>query len=145
MTISSRLRESMKHAKFPSQAALARASGVPQPTINRILQGKGASGPELSTVIKLANACKVRAEWLMTGDGEDRVEKSVAAEGHNHAETGLRSGRIDPNILSALGVISEREAQVLSWYRMAPDSIKLVIEKTACAVGEAQLPPAIEN
>lgn len=52
-----------------SQNALARKSGVPQPTINRILKGGGAKGPETTTVRKLADALEVRFEWLMDGKG----------------------------------------------------------------------------
>jgi hypothetical protein len=49
------------------QSALARTTGVPQPTINRILGNK--SIPEMATVVKLAEAFGVTCEWLLTGRG----------------------------------------------------------------------------
>ena len=70
MNIGTRLDEAMRDAGFASQSALARASGVPQPTINRILKGVGKSGPETSTVVKLAAACNVSFEWLHEGKGQ---------------------------------------------------------------------------
>jgi phage repressor protein C with HTH and peptisase S24 domain len=67
MTIATRLDEAMSEAGFDSQSALARASSVPQPTINRILKGGGKRGPETQTIIQLANACNVTFEWLHEG------------------------------------------------------------------------------
>lgn len=68
-TFSSRLVLAMKNAGFRSQSALARASGVPQSTLSRLLTGAGAQGPETNTVRRIAAACKVTFEWLMHGDG----------------------------------------------------------------------------
>ncbi len=70
MNIGSRLDTAMRAAGFgTNQSALHRDSGVPQPTINRILKGKGKKGPETDTVRKLAAACKVTFEWLNEGIG----------------------------------------------------------------------------
>lgn len=69
MDISNRLDTAMKEAGFASQSALARASGVPQPTINRILKGVGKQGPEAHTLVQLAAACGVTFEWLHEGTG----------------------------------------------------------------------------
>lgn len=72
MTISARLDEAMRDAGIESQSELARRSGVPQPTINRILKGAGKQGPATETVKKLAVACGVNFEWLNEGTGEKR-------------------------------------------------------------------------
>ncbi|WP_207000678.1 helix-turn-helix domain-containing protein [Trinickia mobilis] len=53
------------------QSALARASGVKQPTINRILNNK--SDPESENVRKLANVFGVTFEWLMSERGPKYV------------------------------------------------------------------------
>jgi phage repressor protein C with HTH and peptisase S24 domain len=66
----------MESAGFESQSALARASGVPQPTINRILKGVGKKGPEAHTLVLLAQACKVSFQWLHEGTGP--VERTDA-------------------------------------------------------------------
>ena len=50
MTLTSRLETAMQAAGFASQSALSRASGVPQPTINRILNAVGTMGPETETL-----------------------------------------------------------------------------------------------
>lgn len=69
----SRLDTAMRNAGFKSQSALARAAGIPQPTVNRLLKGTGVQGPESGTVRKLASACGVAFDWLLNGDlGGDR-------------------------------------------------------------------------
>jgi phage repressor protein C with HTH and peptisase S24 domain len=76
MDIAKRLDEAMKFAEITSQSALARASDVPQPTINRILKGVGKKGPEAHTLVQLARACNVNFDWLHEGKGpmaRDRV------------------------------------------------------------------------
>lgn len=86
MDIASRLDTAMKEAGFVSQSALARASGVPQPTINRILNGVGKKGPEAHTLVQLAAACNVNFEWLHEGRGpmlrapEPAIQKVVVAQ-----------------------------------------------------------------
>lgn len=86
MDIANRLDTAMKEAGFVSQSALARASGVPQPTINRILNGVGKKGPEAHTLVQLAAACNVNFEWLHEGRGpmlrapEPAIRKVVLAE-----------------------------------------------------------------
>lgn len=57
----------MRAAGFESQSALSRASGIPQPTINRILKSVGKKGPEAHTLQKLAAACNVTFDWLHEG------------------------------------------------------------------------------
>ena len=69
MTIAFRLHEAMSKAGIPSQSELARRSGVPQPTINRILKGVGRQGPAVETLKKLAAACGVPFQWLGDGTG----------------------------------------------------------------------------
>jgi phage repressor protein C with HTH and peptisase S24 domain len=61
--------EAMHAAGIESQSALSRASGVPQPTINRILKDIGKKGPESQTLLALAQACNVNFQWLHEGTG----------------------------------------------------------------------------
>ena len=67
-TIAKRLDKAMNNAGFKSQMALSRASGVPQPTISRILGEDGI--PDTLTLQKLAKACNVSFEWLANNAGE---------------------------------------------------------------------------
>jgi phage repressor protein C with HTH and peptisase S24 domain len=77
-TISERILEAMKDAGFPSQTALSRASGVPQPTINRIINRVGT--PETQNLKKIADACDVSVQWLLDGTGpKSRAERNELA------------------------------------------------------------------
>jgi SOS-response transcriptional repressor LexA len=99
MDISSRLDKAMKEAGFVSQSALARASGVPQPTINRILKRTGTKGPEADTVRKLAAACNVSFDWLNEEVGPKERGPSAGDEAGKHG-----TGRFDTNVKAvALG------------------------------------------
>jgi phage repressor protein C with HTH and peptisase S24 domain len=79
MTIATRLDEAMKAAGKLSQSELSRRSGVPQPTINRILKGTGKKGPESHTIKPLAEACNVAFQWLYEGIGPMERESARAA------------------------------------------------------------------
>lgn len=79
-TVSTRLDEAMTKAGY-TQNGLARASGVPQPTINRILKGPNKRGPETETLRKLAQACNVSFDWLNEGVGDaPRVGRGKVSE-----------------------------------------------------------------
>lgn len=81
--MASRLDRAMKDAGFESQSALSRASGVPQPTINRILKGVGKNGPETHTLARLAATCNVVFRWLHEGvEPQSRIThtQSIAHE-----------------------------------------------------------------
>ncbi len=76
------------------QSALSRASGVPQPTISRLL--KKSSAPEMETVVKLARPFGVTCEWLLTERGPkyvadivftDRDGRTTFAEVKRHDHT----------------------------------------------------------
>lgn len=79
MNIATRLDEAMQAAGIRSQAELARRSGVPQPTINRILKGVGKKGPEAHTIKPLAEACNVAFVWLFEGIGPMEREHVTAS------------------------------------------------------------------
>lgn len=106
MDISSRLDAAMKAAHIPSQSELARRSGVPQPTINRILKGGGKRGPESETLKKLAGACSVSFEWLNEGRGSVAVEQATMSSGQQEARMILAY---------------DDEARLLDLYRRADD------------------------
>lgn len=137
MTIASRLDEAMKAARFPSQAALARASGVPQPTINRILKGNGKNGPETGTLIKLAAACNVTFEWLHEGIGSSRrasaATEPAAAQPAAPAQSQEAADGYSLSVekLLLINAINEREAVILRRYRMANEVGARMIESAA--------------
>lgn len=109
MTISNRLDAAMQAAGFNSQAGLARASGVPQPTISRILKGTGKQQPETETLKKLAAACNVSFAWLLAGDGEMSHKSptdAVIHDGHNPIESVTPAEVAE--LLRLYGKLSER-------------------------------------
>ncbi|MBY0240764.1 MAG: helix-turn-helix domain-containing protein [Burkholderiaceae bacterium] len=57
----------MRNAGYTSQSALARAAVVSQSAVNRILKGIGSKGPDTATIAKLAAACGVTPEYLISG------------------------------------------------------------------------------
>ena len=68
--VGDRLDKAMLRAGITSQSALSKKSGVPQPTIARILKNHGKGAPESATVKKLAAACGVSFNWLNEGSEE---------------------------------------------------------------------------
>lgn len=67
-TLADRLNEAMNLAGM-SQGALAKASGIAQPTIWRLVSGNARGSTK---IVEIANALGVRSEWLSTGNGPMR-------------------------------------------------------------------------
>lgn len=65
MTIGKRIFEAMKARNF-SEGELARRSGVPQPTIHRIVSGDVKS-PRNDSIASIAKALSLDFTWLVTG------------------------------------------------------------------------------
>jgi transcriptional regulator with XRE-family HTH domain len=151
MTIASRLDEAMKAARIPSQSALARASGVPQPTINRILKGTSKNGPETGTLLKLAAACNVTFEWLHEGIGAPTRGQAAAAQktiqsapsAHNAQEPVGYKLSLDE--LLHINAISEKEATLLRKYRLATQRGQEIIEDTATGVPKQGLAVVVDD
>jgi len=97
--IAQRLQQAMAARGINSQMRLAKASGVPQATISRVLKGGTDQGPELETLRRLANATGVHLIWLQEGTGPRDVgtgelppEESgvVSEDDYNFAQFGDR-------------------------------------------------------
>jgi transcriptional regulator with XRE-family HTH domain len=121
MDIGSRLDKAMKTAGYETQAALEKASGVPQPTIARILKGGGKRGPETSTLLKLASACGVTFNWLMEGDGRP-IEV---------APRQIREISQETRFKTSLSYITDEELELLTFFRQSTDDSKQIIVNTA--------------
>lgn len=68
MNLAERLDLAMKVRGIESQSALSRLSGVPQPTINRILKGT-TTQPDVTTIQKLSDALQLDTSWLLEEKG----------------------------------------------------------------------------
>lgn len=80
--IGARLDAAMKARNVKTQTRLATLSGVPQPTIARILKGGGRQGPETETLRPLANALQVHLRWLQEGLGPMDVSDGAPEEAY---------------------------------------------------------------
>lgn len=115
------------------QSALARNTGVPQPTINRILSNK--SVPEMATVVKLAEAFNVTCEWLLTGRGPKFIaEINEAMQFANVLRSGLPESsereKLPDDVTKALqSVLSafrqgadmrSADIRTIIWYALTP-------------------------
>ena len=69
-TLAERLNQAMELSGM-SQGALAKASGVAQPTIWRLTSGNARGSTK---IVEIANALGVRTEWLSTGTGPMRSD-----------------------------------------------------------------------
>jgi len=65
-TLADRLRYAMSLQPHMSQQDLARAAGISQPTVNRLLKGQAKGS---SSLIQMASVLGVSSEWLATGIG----------------------------------------------------------------------------
>jgi transcriptional regulator with XRE-family HTH domain len=112
MDLSARLDLAMRQAGYPSQSALARAAGVSQSSVNRILKKPGSQGPDSVTITRLARACGVTPEYLLSGI-ESQMETSAM-------QTTLALVYLDPI-----------ELHIITRYREASLAGKRLIEDTA--------------
>lgn len=122
-TVGWRLDKAMQDARIVSQAQLSRLSGVPQPTINRILKGESKKGPESATLIALANATGVEFLWLQQGRGPQKAGEQVApsAVPTDNPKPDLRVVEPPPPTLQW---VTEREAELLSEFRACAEPQK---------------------
>lgn len=115
------------------QSALARNTGVPQPTINRILGNK--SVPEMATVVKLAEAFGITCEWLLTGRGPKFIaDIGSATQNVSIPHSGLPEesarqefpddvGKALQSVLTAFRTgadIRSADLRIIIWYALTP-------------------------
>jgi phage repressor protein C with HTH and peptisase S24 domain len=121
MDISTRLEEAMRDAGFASQSALARASGVPQPTINRIARGAGSKGPEAHTLLLLAEACQVNFQWLHQGSGPKRSASPAALHAQLKNVLVCDDSLDDPRFV-AIPMVTLRLSAGVTGFQTEPDT-----------------------
>lgn len=137
MVISVRLQKAMNMAGFGTQAALAEASGVPQPTINRILKGVGKRGPETSTVMRLAVACGVPFDWLLVeGAPQPPLPMLKLASERGRCDAGVAHSDQRFHLIH----VSDREIELISAYNSADEvgraEFDLVIKGVKARIGK---------
>jgi transcriptional regulator with XRE-family HTH domain len=119
-----RLDKAMQDARIKSQAALARLSGVPQPTINRILNEERKRGPETATLVALANATGVEFLWLQQGIGPQFAGSGPALDAGDQSLQPVQLRTVEPVMTTTLQWVTEREAELLSEFRACAEPQK---------------------
>jgi len=123
-TIGWRLDKAMQDARIKSQSELARQSGVPQPTINRILNGESKRGPETATLVALAKATGVEFSWLLEGRGPQRPGDPAPDRTRDAEDSQLR---IVERPAPTLQWVTDQEAELLSEFRATKEADKKII------------------
>lgn len=102
-TLSERLQKAMKYRGNMTQGALAEASGVAQPTIWRLVNGKAKGSVKL---VDIANALGVNVDWLANGIGEmegSNNEQKFRLDKSLNISVWDETGETDDFVLSPMG------------------------------------------
>lgn len=110
-TLAERLNQAMEQSGM-SQGALAKASGVAQPTIWRLTSGNARGSTK---IVEIANALGVRTEWLSTGIGPMRPDgQQPASIAPIKADPNIfRIDVLDLTVSAGPGVINSEFVEVL--------------------------------
>ncbi|MBJ9293559.1 helix-turn-helix transcriptional regulator [Citrobacter werkmanii] len=111
--IAERLNQAMELAGM-SQGALAKASGVAQPTIWRLTSGNARGSTK---IVEIANALGVRTEWLSTGVGpmrdDGQMTKIVTPKTEPSPTDTFRIEALDFCVSAGPGAINSEFVEVL--------------------------------
>ena len=102
-----------------SQGALAKSSGVAQPTIWRLASGNARGSTK---IVEIANALGVRSEWLSTGQGpmrEDGQQPQPLFERTGDSDV-FRLDVLDLTVSAGPGIINQEFVEILHSVEYAP-------------------------
>ncbi len=102
-----------------SQGALAKSSGVAQPTIWRLASGNARGSTK---IVEIANALGVRSEWLSTGQGpmrEDGKQPQPLFEKTRDSDV-FRLDVLDLTVSAGPGIINQEFVEILHSVEYAP-------------------------
>lgn len=112
-TLAERLNQAMELSGM-SQGALAKASGVAQPTIWRLTSGNARGSTK---IVEIANALGVRSEWLSTGAGPMREDGQMPTNSQQKTELAptdtFRIEALDFYVSAGPGAINSEFVEVL--------------------------------
>lgn len=112
-TLADRLNQAMELTGM-SQGALAKASGVAQPTIWRLSSGNARGSAK---IVEIANALGVRTDWLSTGSGSMRddgeLPKPVTQHSTPAPDDSFRIESLDFCVSAGPGAINSEFVEVL--------------------------------
>ncbi|HAV2259986.1 TPA: S24 family peptidase [Raoultella ornithinolytica] len=117
-TLAERLREARKAADM-TQKSLGDAVGVSQAAIQKIETGKASQTTKL---LDLANALKVRPEWLSSGHGamrEDDQQKQSISPKNGNSDV-FRLDVLDILVSAGPGIVNQEFVEILHSVEYAP-------------------------
>ena len=104
-TVADRLQQLLDERGI-ARRAVAQKAGLGENTVQKILER--GTGARSDSIVKLANALRVRTEWLLTGEGPRDVDQAEASVGEDPPTTAAPSSVIDWHGLRVRG---EKRAQ----------------------------------
>ena len=108
-TLADRLNLAMEQSGM-SQGALAKASGVAQPTIWRLTSGNARGSTK---IVEIANALGVRTEWLSSGIGPMRNDGQQSGKPAANHPKYFKIDVLDIEVSAGPGVINREFVEVL--------------------------------
>ena len=108
-TLADRLNLAMEQSGM-SQGALAKASGVAQPTIWRLTSGNARGSTK---IVEIANALGVRTEWLSSGIGPMRNDGQQSGKPTVNHSKYFKIDVLDIEVSAGPGVINREFVEVL--------------------------------
>lgn len=108
-TLAERLNQAMTAAGM-SQGALAKASGIAQPTIWRLASGNARGSTK---IVEIANALGVRSEWLSTGVGPMKNDGQAHVVTKPQPNDTFRIEVLDFCVSAGHGIINSEFVEVL--------------------------------
>lgn len=116
-TLADRLTQAMAMSGM-SQGALAKASGIAQPTIWRLVSGNARGSTK---IVEIANALGVRSEWLSTGEGPIKDGGQAPAFSSIKNEDAYRLEVLDLGVSAGPGVVNSEFVEVLRSVEYSPE------------------------
>ncbi|HAK2502249.1 TPA: helix-turn-helix transcriptional regulator [Salmonella enterica] len=118
-TLSDRLNKAMELAGM-SQGALAKASGVSQPTIWRLTSGNARGSTK---IVEIANALGVNSEWLSTGIGPMKKDGTTPINASPSSNT-FKIDILDLEVSAGPGVINREFVEILRSVEYSQDDAR---------------------
>lgn len=132
---------------FGGQAALALAAEASKSVVNQWLAGKIKS-MDITYALAIEKRLGYNHIWLMTGKGERKInegstrltgQQSTEREAEAPARLPKTESPVSADVLAGIGFITEDEARVLNFYRMATERGQMLIEAAANGAPKRQL------
>ena len=124
-TLADRINAAMNAADM-SQGALAKASGVAQPTIWRLTSGNAQGSTK---IVEIANALGVRSEWLSTGAGPMRADgQQPAAPVVTTPSNVYRVEVMNLSVSAGPGTVNSEFVEVLRSVEYSPEDARLMFD-----------------